>query len=177
MVSHDFDEFRGLIQGLAKVFPRKQLDDDAIQFYWRALKDQPIEIVRQCVGSWQRYGKRFPVPGDLRPATDKVAVVRGEDAGFQASVEQNKRHWDGVLTEHGDLGRLLLADALLGRYSLDPDVASGEKVDALRRQVGQIVRRVAPADILGDARLTGLVRHLFGQAGVERLYERFKEAA
>jgi len=177
--AHNFDEFRALLQGVAKIFPRKQLDDDTVQFYWRALRDMPVEILRQCVQNHERYGKRFPVPGELRPATDKTAIVRGDDPSFNAAVEANKSHWDRVVVEQGDMGRLLLADALLGRYCVDSEMdgAIREKVEILRSQVAQILRRADPLDVVGDPRTCGLVRQLFGEAGVRRLEDRAKVAA
>lgn len=179
MQAHDFDEFRGLVQGVAKIFPRKQLDDDTVQFYWRALKDQPIEIVRQCVANWQRYGKRFPVPGDLRPATEKPAIVKGDDAAFQHALADNLKHWDQVIADEGDMGRLKLADALLGRYYVeDPSGMSiRDKVDFLRNKVAQILRRADAKTVFNEPNVVSMVRQLFGEPGFDRLRDRAKAGA
>lgn len=179
MQQHDFDEFRGLVQGIAKIFPRKPLDDDTVQFYWRALKDQPLEVVRQCVGNWQRYGKRFPMPGDLRPATEKAAIVKGDDAAYNHAVTANQRHWEESVAELGDIARLLLADSLLGRYMIgDPPAAEiRDRVDFLRNKVGEILRRVDARKVVDDPRALSLVRQLFGEPGFDRLRERARSAA
>ena len=179
MLKPDFETFRGLLNSLADTFSRKHPDDLQVQAYWTALRDLPLELVQQAARHHTRYGKFYPKPVELRPKDDKPTGGPATDAAFKSAVTQNERHWDGYIAEHGPLGKLVMADALLARYSIAEAMGENTKdrVDFLRGKVAELLRIADPEKVLGDPRTCGMVRSLFGEPGVERLRDRAEAAA
>jgi len=166
----DSDRFRLVMLRLGKIFPRKTVDTETIDYYFQSLKDLPIDTVEQCADAWQRNGQKFPLPGNLRPVDDKPIAVRGNV--LTAIDQENTKHWDQMLAKDPVFTKLLLADALLGRYDVEADQASLDLAERrlwLRDRVAGLVRAAKPAEVLGDYRTLGLVRALFGEPGVNRL--------
>jgi hypothetical protein len=76
MYVSDFGEFESAIRRLEKIFAKK-IDDETMQAYWGALKDQSLLAFRKYVERHERYGKFFPKPSELRPKEEKLPVVSG----------------------------------------------------------------------------------------------------
>ena len=164
------------LQTVSDVYGKK-LTNEQVAMYWNALRDRDIADVERRVSEYVKRGKFFPKPRDLRPIEAEQREVVEHDpkreAFWVAMDEQNKRHWDRVLAEQGDIGKLLAADALLARYSLTPEFEGHkDRMDYLRDRVATILRRVNVAEVLGDPRLRGLVHVLFGEGGIIRLQTR-----
>lgn len=66
MHQSDFDGFSTVLRKLATVYGKK-LDDELVQAYWSALKDQSLPAVTDLALTHMRYGKFFPKPVELRP--------------------------------------------------------------------------------------------------------------
>lgn len=84
MLASEFPEFESVVRRLEKVFAKK-IDDDTMQAYWGALKDQQLITFKRFAERHERYGKFFPKPADLRSKEDKLPEVPGgkDDAGFK----------------------------------------------------------------------------------------------
>ncbi len=70
---------------------------------------------------------------------------------------------------------LRLCDALLARYGISagPDRTDiPDRVEWLKGVTAEWIKRATPADVIGDPHVRGLVRKLFGEAGVNRLRDR-----
>jgi hypothetical protein len=85
----DFDAFRTLLERLAKLYGKK-LDDELVQMYWRALKDQSLTTVTERVESHIRYAKFFPKPFEIRPKDD--APEPTPDGKFEEGEERAMRN-------------------------------------------------------------------------------------
>lgn len=84
----DFDGFRALMERAGKLYGKK-LDDDMIQGYWRALKDQTLTTVTERVESHIRYQKFFPKPIEMRPKEEKQPQT--PDGKFEEGEERAMR--------------------------------------------------------------------------------------
>lgn len=62
----DFDHFSAVLGKLAVVYGKK-LDNELVQAYWDALKDQSLVAIIDLATTHTRYGKFFPKPVELRP--------------------------------------------------------------------------------------------------------------
>ena len=74
MLAIEFPEFETIVRRLEKIFAKK-LDDETIQAYWTALKDQSLATFRRFAERHERHGKFFPKPSELRPKEDKLPAV------------------------------------------------------------------------------------------------------
>lgn len=88
MYQTDFDSFALLLKNLGEVFG-KPPTDTTTQAYWRALKDQPIEVVRRMAEVHTQRGRYFPKPAELRPKEDRPAVSR--DAAMEAAFKEGEQ--------------------------------------------------------------------------------------
>ena len=70
------------------------------------------------------------------------------------------------------IGRLQLADAYLARITVGDWQQRRERTEWLKGYVGPLVREADPVAILGDPGLVGMVRQLWGEAGVTRLRDK-----
>lgn len=76
MMAADFARFETVVRRMEKLFGKK-IDDESMQSYWRALKDQSLQQFERMADKHERYGRFFPKPAELRPKDDAgVAVVR-----------------------------------------------------------------------------------------------------
>jgi hypothetical protein len=105
MQAAEFAQFEMLIRRMEKIFARKPLDDETMQSYWSALKDQSLAVFRKFVERHEKYGKFFPKPMDLRAKPDKLPEVQGskDDATFKEGearciryLEELKRKDEGA---------------------------------------------------------------------------------
>lgn len=101
------------------------------------------------------------------PVTTSSDITYASQAGM--------KHWDEKVGTV--IGKLHLADAYLARITVGDWQQRREKTEWLKGQVGPLVREADPAAILGDSGLTGLVRSLWGEAGVTRLRDKVKTCA
>lgn len=81
----DFEGFTALMQRVAAVYSKK-LDDNMIQGYWTALKDQSLITITELANAHTRYGKFFPKPIELRPKDDKPEPT--SDGKFEEGEER-----------------------------------------------------------------------------------------
>lgn len=70
----DFEAFTKVMSRLAVVYSKK-LNDELVQGYWMALKDQSLTTIEDCANKHSRYGKFFPRPVELRPKDDKPGIA------------------------------------------------------------------------------------------------------
>jgi len=60
--------------------PRNRtLDDDLLRDYWDALKDLPLDVVREGFERHRKRGRGFPLPADLRPPVDPEEEAREQE--------------------------------------------------------------------------------------------------
>jgi hypothetical protein len=97
MHQNDFDAFATLMQRLAKIYGKK-LDDDVVQGYWRALKDQTLTTITERVESHIRYAKFFPKPFEMRPKDDKPDPT--PDGKFEEGEERAMRRLEEMRQEN-----------------------------------------------------------------------------
>ena len=95
MMSEDFGRFEALIRKLEDVYSKK-FTDDAMQAYWRALRDLPFEQVSERVSAHIRYSKFSPKPVELRPKEDRP---REKDAANEAAFREAERRANVELDE------------------------------------------------------------------------------
>lgn len=131
-------------------------------------------IAQQWTGLFDLKDKPKPRPGERREKTE--AERDKERAQLSAEDEKSAKGWSEA--SRTALGKLLLADALLARYLVNPDSATlVDRIEHLREQTGQLIRECDPREVVGDPRLSSMVLYLFGDRGLNRLRNRAKEAA
>ena len=91
------------------------------------------------------------------------------------SITGNQAMWAEIATT--PIGKLRLADAYLARITVGPWETRKMLMDELRGWVGGHIRDAKPQDVLNDPHCHGLVRHLYGEPGINRLKKRAEEAA
>jgi hypothetical protein len=132
-------------------------------------KDQ-AEVVDQSISNqWQglfdlkkkKTGEK-PVKTDVQVAKDNEAFIRQQDYAIKG--------WE--LREPDPLGKLRLCEALLARYTIEPDADTPERIDWLKQVVSMHIRACDPKDIWNEPHVLGMIRHLFGDAGYRRIRER-----
>jgi hypothetical protein len=89
MLASEFPQFETVVRRLEKVFSKK-IDDETMQAYWGALKDQHLATFKRFADRHERYGKFFPKPFELRAKEDKLPEVQGgkDDATFREGEER-----------------------------------------------------------------------------------------
>lgn len=97
MLASEFSEFEAIIRRLEKVFAKK-IDDETMQAYWGALKDQTLAVFTRFAERHERYGKFFPKPSELRAKEDKLPEVQGgkDDATFRQGEESAIRNLEDL---------------------------------------------------------------------------------
>jgi hypothetical protein len=101
------------------------------------------------------------------PVTTSSDISYASQAGM--------KHWDEKIGTV--IGRLHLADAYLARITVGDWQQRRERTEWLKGQIGPLVRQTDPKEILGDPGLTGLVRSLWGEAGISRLRDKVAACA
>ena len=97
--------------------------------------------------------------------------VAAENARFDSDNSRSQAYWE----KHGlsdDLGRLKLCEALLARYSVQPE--EGDRMEQLRNVVADCMQSVSSIKVLDNPSLLSMIRHLWGEKGVNRLKARAK---
>lgn len=87
MLADDFVRFEKAIRGLEFTYGKK-VSEEAMQQYWRALKDLPFEQVNERIQSHARYSKFFPKPVELRPKEQKP---QDKDPAYEALKAKYER--------------------------------------------------------------------------------------
>lgn len=104
----DFDSFSGVLRKLATVYGKK-LDDELVQAYWSALKDQSLIAIIELSTTHMRYGKFFPKPVELRPkdARDKPMEhgksQKADERAMRRLEDQRRmdpRGWLKTMSDH-----------------------------------------------------------------------------
>ena len=103
-----------------------------------------------------------PVKTDAQVAKDNEAFIRQQDYAIKG--------WE--LREPNPLGKLRLCEALLARYTIDPDPDTPERMEWLKQVASMHIRACDPKDIWNDPHVLGMIRHLFGEPGYRRIRER-----
>ena len=110
-----------------------------------------------------------PQPGEKPVKSDKQ--VAAENARFDSENSRSQEYWN----KHGlrdDLGRLKLCEALLARYSVQPD--DSDRMEQLRNMVVDCMKSASAVKVLDNPSLLSMIRHLWGEKGVNRLKTRAK---
>ena len=116
MQSADFPEFKTTLQRLKKQWPKKELDDEIVQLYWRALRDQPLAIFRKFVERHEKHGRTYPQPSDLRPKEDKLQSVSGTgDSAFDEGVARSVRNLEELRKRDPEAWRVEVAIRRMSR--------------------------------------------------------------
>ena len=103
----------------------------------------------------------------FQPVTTKTAKqVEFDESQFAAQNERAVSAWESS-TDH--LAKLLLCEALLGRYTVTGQTGDTEKMNSLREITAKHIRAAEPSEVLGNPHNIGLVRFLFGERGIRRL--------
>lgn len=105
-----------------------------------------------------------------------------QDPELQNLMRRAELGWEThpLKTRNRPIWKLLIAEAYLANLSLRPrgSDSAEEQISWLRERVARILRDEARAeDVLAEPATLGLVRALFGEPGVTRLYDRVKDAA
>ena len=152
--------------------PVKPVSENALRI--KLEKMGSVETQLECVNrsisnSWQGI---FPpntstVKRAFQPVTTKTPKqVEFDESQFAAQNERSGTHWD---TSTDPLAKLLLCEALLGRYTVTGQCGDTEKMEALREVTAKHIRAAKQSEIVGNPHLIGLVRFLFGERGIRRL--------
>lgn len=91
MYRTDHADFTAILEGCAKVFGPKELTNDLKTTYWDALKDIPLQQIRELANAHMKRGKFFPKPTELRPKEEKPDASRtaAMDAAFQEGEKRS----------------------------------------------------------------------------------------
>jgi hypothetical protein len=81
MLAEDFARFETSVRGLEFIYGKK-ISDEALQQYWRVLKDLPFDQVNERIQSHIRYAKFFPKPVELRPKEERPKEQPKPDGAF-----------------------------------------------------------------------------------------------
>lgn len=153
--------------------PIKLASEHAMKIKLARYGSQQDAVVSQSIeNQWQglfdlKVSK--PQPGEKPVKSDKQ--VAAENARFDSENSRSQAYWD----KHGlrdDLGRLKLCEALLARYSVQPE--EGDRMEQLRNVVADCMQSVSSIKVLDNPSLLSMIRHLWGEKGVNRLKARAK---
>lgn len=89
------------------------------------------------------------------------------------SVAGNMKMWEEV--KGTPMGKLRMAEALLGRITVGDWEQRKIRMEDLKGRVGPYIREADPEQVLGDPHVVGLIRHLFGEPGINRLKARVQQ--
>lgn len=150
--------------------PIKEVSEAAAKLKLQRFGDDQAAVVDQSIANgWQglfelkkkKTGEK-PVKTDVQVAKDNEAFTRQQDYAIKG--------WE--LREPDPLGKLRLCEALLARYTIEPDADTPERIDWLKQVVSMHIRACDPKDIWNEPHVLGMIRHLFGDAGYRRIRER-----
>ena len=150
--------------------PIKEISEPAAKLKLQKFGDDQAAVVDQSIANgWQglfdlkkkKTGEK-PVKTDVQVAKDNEAFIRQQDYAIKG--------WE--LREPDPLGKLRLCEALLARYTIEPDADTPERIDWLKQVVSMHIRACDPKDIWNEPHVLGMIRHLFGDAGYRRIRER-----
>lgn len=153
--------------------PIKPVSEHAMKVKLVRYGSQQDAVVNQSIeNQWQglfdlKVSK--PQPGEKPVKSDKQ--VAAENARFDSDNSRSQAYWE----KHGlsdDLGRLKLCEALLARYSVQPE--EGDRMEQLRNVVADCMQSVSSIKVLDNPSLLSMIRHLWGEKGVNRLKARAK---
>ena len=153
--------------------PIKPVSEHAMKVKLARYGSQQDAVVNQSIeNQWQglfdlKVSK--PAPGEKPVKSDKQ--VAAENARFDSDNSRSQAYWE----KHGlsdDLGRLKLCEALLARYSVQPE--EGDRMEQLRNVVADCMQSVSSIKVLDNPSLLSMIRHLWGEKGVNRLKARAK---
>jgi hypothetical protein len=110
MQTSDLPIFEEIIKRLEKVFG-KEIDDETMEAYWGALKDQPLAMFRKLADHHIRNGKFFPKPFELRPKEER-GVVRDKtsDDAFREAEDRCIRNLEELRQQNPDQWLLRMGD-------------------------------------------------------------------
>jgi hypothetical protein len=131
-------------------------------------KDQ-AEVVDQSISNqWQGLFelKKKRDPAEPPVKTDKQK--QADDARFQYQLDGNSKMWN---EKTDPIGRLRLCEALLARYTMNPDPDTPERIEWLRGRVADLIRQTELHKVAGDPHLLSMVRALWGEGKANKLRE------
>jgi len=120
----DFDHFSAVLGKLAVVYGKK-LDNELVQAYWDALKDQSIVAIIDLATTHTRYGKFFPKPVELRPKDyrDKPMEhgksTKAEERALRRLEDQRQTDPSGWLKTMADYDPNCFALQLANKHGTD----------------------------------------------------------
>lgn len=141
----DFEEFRKLLDELAKLFGKPKPDDETTQIYFRALSNLPFDAVRRAANHHERYGKFFPKPVELRPKTDKAPTEETPEsrAKFEAALRYSTETWQIRFKDDPELSRLDFAIARAARIEVTEHESSPQYAEGKRQAIQLANERMA----------------------------------
>jgi len=136
-------------------------------------KDQAEVVHNSISNQWQGLFEidKKPAPRRGEKVEKSEADREREREQLSAEDEKSAKGWSSIVRT--PYGQLLLAEALLSRYSIEEDSAYlADRVEQLRLRVGELIREAEDKkEIAGDPRISSMVRVLFGESGYRRLKE------
>lgn len=120
----DFDSFASVLGKLATVYGKK-LDDELVQAYWSALKDQTLSAIIDLSMKHMRYGKFFPKPVELRPKDSRDKPMehsssnKAEERAMRRLEDQRRTDPRGWLKTMADHDPDCFALQLAGKHGTD----------------------------------------------------------
>jgi hypothetical protein len=149
--------------------PIKEVSENAAKLKLsRFGADQDAVVQQSIANGWQglfplkTQKSEKPVKTDAQVAKDNEAFIRQQDYAIKG--------WE--LREPDPLGKLRLCEALLARYTIDPDPDTPERMEWLKQVASMHIRACDPKDIWNDPHVLGMIRQLFGEPGYRRIRER-----
>lgn len=124
MLAAEFGQFEIEIKRLEKIFG-KSLDDETMQAYWSALKDQHLAQFKRFVAHHEKAGKFFPKPFELRPK-DERPVIRDSkaDGDFKTAEARCMRNLEELRRKDPDKWRAEVTVRKLDRLIATTDADS-----------------------------------------------------
>ena len=150
--------------------PVKSVSEDALRI--KLEKMGSVEVQLECVNRSISNGWQGIFPPDTvkrafqQPTAKTPKQVEFDESQFAAQNERAASHWE---SSTDPLAKLLLCEALLGRYTVTGQTGDTEKMESLREVTAKHIRAAKPSEVLGNPHLSGLVRFLFSEKGIRRL--------
>jgi hypothetical protein len=143
---------------------------------------QSAVVDQSIANQWQGlFDLKLPSKEPYNPHEPKKRSPeqqKAADASFEAALKANEWGWREEMKADRVIGELLLAEALLSRYEMEPDSElRTEKFVWIRQAVADRLRIVDAQKVLNRLTLRRLVLRLFNDAGLQRLEQRAKVAA
>jgi hypothetical protein len=166
-----FDRWLGFKKGRRQSY-KTPLSERAAAVKLSQMGDDQAEVVNEAIAN--NYAGFFPLKkilaaGQKPEKTNKQ--IAAENARFDSENSRSQEYWN----KHGlrdDLGRLKLCEALLARYSVQPE--EGDRMEQLRNVVVDCMQSVSSIKVLDNPSLLSMIRALWGEKGVNRLKTRAK---